>query len=137
MNKEPQATLTIWPHYKVEEIKGTNDEVWQQIKEIFPDNKADNLNWIFGSTSGVHGSYITLDKLADPEYWKEFNEDKDPEDHIDRTELDFTFLIIQPRLCVMYYGTLYIRNDEDSEWLKTVITSSVKAVAESQEGNLL
>ena len=113
------GTLTVWPHYEVKHgIRSIAD-----MKDYFPDGKATPLNWCFLSTSGVHGSYATLDGIHEPE------EGEKPFRHI-------TVLIVQPRLVVMNYGNIDVENDEDEQWLRGLVRSTIEAVKKSQEGNL-
>jgi hypothetical protein len=117
----PEAgMLTIWPHYKtIDSIKSIAD-----LRELFPDGKADELNWCFLSTSGVHRSYHTLDDMHIP-------------DEDDGTFFrNVTVLVVHPRLVVLKYGHITVETDEDEKWLRGLVRSSVDAVRESQKGNL-
>ena len=126
-----EATLTLLPHYKVLHIEGTNDERWDWIHQCFPEDKADAANLLMGSTSGMHGSYRTLDDLK-----REAYEDGEPLECMPEHIEAFTLLVIQPRLCLLHCGTIGIRSHDDIVWLRKLITASVKAFAKSQEGNL-
>jgi len=113
------TTLQFWPHYKVfESIKSMAD-----IREVFPTGEANELNWCFLSTSGVHGSYATLDGIHEPD------EGEEPFRHI-------TVLIVQPRLVVLRCGNVNVETDEDEQFLRRLVASSIEAVKESQKGNL-
>ena len=116
--------------YKVEEIKGTNDEKWAHLKECFPDDTADWMNLLMGSTDGIHGNRATLDNLEDPKFLEE-NEFTPDDDEA------FTVLVVQPRMCRLQFATIGIRNKSDALWLRTVITDSIRVFAECQEGNTL
>ena len=128
MNNE---TIEIGFPAKYQEIglRGdTNDERWDHLKEYFQDDKADEMNMLMGSTSGIHGTSTTLDDLENPAF-------------IALAELDisddetFTILIIQPRIVRMTYGTIGIRSKDDINWLRDIITQSIAAFAKSQRGN--
>ena len=87
------------------------------------------MNLLFGSTSGIHGSNTTLNELANEvEYSKENEINRDHDEA-------FTILIIQPRVVRLTYGTIGIRNDEDIEYLRDLISQSVQIIAETQKGN--
>ena len=56
-----QGKYETWP------LPGkTNDDRWLCLKACF-DNDRPDLNWLIGSTSGIHGSYTTLNDLENPE----------------------------------------------------------------------
>jgi hypothetical protein len=107
-------TITSLPHYKLYPISSVHD-----VREIFPDGKADLMNWFFLSTSGVHGSYATLDDLYTGDYGG-----------------SITMLVVQPRLVVVRYGEVEVEKD-DIPFLRGLVTSTIQAVAQSQEGNTL
>lgn len=87
------------------------------IRAIFPTGKANTENWLFLSTSGTNGTYITLDDI-----------EKGKANGI-------TILIIQPRLVCMYQGHIEIEI-EDIPYLRKLVSSTMKAIAVSQTGNL-
>jgi hypothetical protein len=82
----------------------------KHIKEIFPDAKANEMNFILFSTSGVHGTYTTIEEV-----------EKD-------RELSLTFLIIHPRLVAMQYGVLENLSDEDIVYIKKLRESSKNVI---------
>lgn len=110
-------------HYNTFRI---NDEekAMEYLRLCFPDGKADELNFVLFSTSGVHGSYLTIEEQWDEreERKKEFMEYE--EEFIP----DVTFLVIQPRLCTTTHGNVIIKSDEDAKFLKKLRKSSWKAV---------
>lgn len=111
-------TMTFWPHYKTIKL-----ESMDEVKEIFPDGSADDLNWCVLSTSGVHGSYGVLDDL-----------DFEPDEHGDKNDY-ITVLIIHPRLVVLRYGTIQVTK-ADVPYLRGLVKSTLKAIESSQKGNL-
>ena len=128
MNSKP-IEIGFPSKYQEMKLKGnTNDERWEYLKAYFENDKADHMNMLMGSTSGIHGTYTTLDDLENPAY-------------IALAELDishhetFTILVIQPRIVRMTYGTVGIRSQKDIDWLRDIITQSIAAFAKSQEGN--
>lgn len=75
------------------------------IKAMFPDAKADELNFVLFSTSGIHGLYATIEECQAEGY-------------------SVTFLIVHPRLVCLRYGNVLPRNDEEWEFLKALRKSS-------------
>lgn len=80
------------------------------LKSIFPDGKADRDNFCLFSTSGIHGTYLTIEDLF-------------PKDD------EITVLIIQPRLVNMRYGHIKVEK-EDINYLKKLRKSSIEAVSQ-------
>ena len=107
--------LTIWPHYEVQKLS-----TMAEVRELFPDDKADSLNWCLLSTSGVHGSYQSLDDV-----FSDAEED----------DLYITVLVIQPRLVILRYGLLKI-TPEDATFLRGLVATTLEAIPPTQEGNL-
>ena len=114
--------IITWPHYKVI----CDIESMENIENIFPEFKADLLNWCFFSTDGVHGCNTTLDEIE-----KGFADGPNEEGY-QPTEL--TVLIVQPRLVVIHYGVIEV-SEEDIPKLRKLVNSTIKAVVESQNGN--
>ena len=87
------------------------------LKSLFTDAKADDMNFVLFSTSGIHGSHITIE---------------DAEQAINNKEdiLDVTFLVVQPRIVSLRYGNCTPETLEDIQFLKTLRETSMKAVAE-------
>lgn len=98
-------------HYTSKQVDG--DEAWEVLKRIFPEATADTLNFVLFSTSGVHGSYITIEDIESDE---------------DFSESDLTYLVIHPRMVSTVYGNLPIRTPEDFEYLKNLRKSSHEAI---------
>jgi hypothetical protein len=95
-----------------------------ELRELFPDCVDYTFNWLFLSTSGVHGSYFTIDYL---------------EKHI-KIDPDFipniTALVVQPRTVKIFYGNLEEISEDDFAWLRQAVEKTIDAVKRSQEGNL-
>lgn len=87
------------------------------IRAIFPTGKANTENWLFLSTSGTNGTYVTLDDI-----------EKGRANGI-------TILIVQPRLVCMHQGHIEI-DIEDIPYLRKLVSSTMKAIGISQTGNL-
>lgn len=112
------SDLTPVPYYATIEIESMDD-----LRELLSQG-ADALNWLFLSTSGTHGSYVTLDSI-----WPELDEYDEGQDPY------ITVLVIQPRTVRTFYGNIPI-SLEDVGWLQEQVKATVRAVEASQEGNL-
>lgn len=77
----------------------------EHLRKVFPTGEANELNFVLFSTSGVHGTYATI-------------EDSEEDGG------DVTFVIIQPRLCTIHYGTCEPKTKEDYSFLKKLRQSS-------------
>lgn len=104
----------ICPHYKCIPLDGMD-----HVRKLFPNGNADSLNWLFLSTSGVNGTFNTLDYIE--RHWS------DDSNYV-------TALVLFPRLCVMYYGEIAI-TESDIPYLRNLVDSTIANVIESQEGN--
>lgn len=88
------------------------------LRGMFPDAKADEQNFVLFSTSGVHGTYNTIEEA------ERFLTGADSEGCS-----KVTFLIVHPRLVTMRYGVCDPENQDDIDYLKQLRTSSQEAVA--------
>lgn len=61
----------------------------------------DDLNFVLFSTSGVHGSYRTLEDIEES-----FNEESKED-----LAWELTFVLVQPRLVSMTYGNVNVKKD--------------------------
>lgn len=104
-------------HYNIFSVRDENG--MDALREFFPDGKANDLNFVLFSTSGVHGSYLTIE---------------DAEQHVTAPTEDtsglLTFLIVQPRIVCLRYGNCRPQNAEDIAYLKKLRDSSWKAMKE-------
>jgi hypothetical protein len=87
------------------------EKAMELLRQIFPEGKADECNFVLFSTSGVHGSYATIEDIE-----KEGGE--------------LTFVIIQPRLCTIHYGNCLPQTKADYEFLKKVRQTSWEIIPE-------
>jgi hypothetical protein len=89
------------------------------LRDIFPEAKADYMNFCLFSTSGVHGSYQTIEEA---------------EEHIkaptDETCNRVTFLIVHPRMVCLKYGNCEPETLEDIQFLKALRASSHEEIAQ-------
>lgn len=88
------------------------------LRSMFPKGKADELNMVLFSTSGVHGTYSTIEEV---------------EEDMARSERegpsDVTFVIVHPRLVAMRYGCCTPETADDIAFLKRLRKSSHAALA--------
>ncbi len=85
------------------------------LREFFPEGMADEMNIVFFSTSGIHGSYCTIE---------DFEAGMDlPEDHNDKRS-DVTFVVFQPRIVTLRYGNCIPQSADDIAFLKKLRASS-------------
>jgi len=94
-------------HYN---IFGTKDDdlSMKGLRQLFPDGEANEYNLCLFSTSGIHGSYGTIE---------EAEKDDNP---------SVTFLVIQPRIVCMRYGNVQPQSKDDFDFLKKLRASSWK-----------
>lgn len=105
-------------HYRVHRAIGLTG-----LRELFPDGKADEMNFVFFSTSGVHGSYTTIEEIESEPTW----EDDDTGELIEKK---LTFLVVQPRRVSIFYGNCIPKSAEDFDFLKTLRATSLAAIKE-------
>lgn len=86
----------------------------QDFIDMFP-NGVDYLNWLLLSTSGIHGSYQTLDDWT-PESPK------------------ITMLAICPRILRMTFGDVEV-SEKQIPILRRLVSETLEAIATSQKGN--
>ena len=82
--------------------------------EMFPTAQADEMNFVLFSTSGVHGTYTTIEEI-------EFDIKAGvSEEGFNR----LTFLIVQPRLVILRYGICLPETLDDVQYLKRLRETS-------------
>lgn len=90
----------------------------EALRMMFPDGEANEMNFVLFSTSGVHGSYNTIE---------------DAEAHLECEDEDssgeVTFLIVHPRIVSLRYGNCTPQNKDDIEYLKQLRENSMKVIA--------
>ena len=82
----------------------------QFLRSIFPNAKANSLNFCLFSTSGIHGSYQTIEE-----------EEENSKDGI-------TFIVIHPRLVSIVYGVVKPTTKDEFDYLKCLRESSKKII---------
>lgn len=97
-----------------------NDEAAaaELLHGIFPEGEADDMNLVLFSTSGVHGSYVTIEDV-------EASWAKAGDERMDSV----TFLLVQPRIVSITYGNVRCNTPEDAAFLKRLRASSWRALA--------
>lgn len=109
-------------HYN---IYGCRDENGMNgLREMFPEAKANELNFVLFSTSGVHGTYSTIEEAEVA--MLRGNKDEDGEDWTPSV----TFLIVHPRIVCLRYGNCVPRTADDFAFLKKLRASSYVAVSQ-------
>ncbi len=104
-------------HYSVLRVRPDADEM-AALREMFPEGKADDLNFVLFSTSGVHGTYCLIEAV------EQRMTGLDPEG-----PSDVTFVVVHPRLVAMRYGVCKPANQDDIDFLKRLRASSHEVVA--------
>jgi hypothetical protein len=102
-------------HYSVIKIRG--EDGMGDLRLMFPDAEADEMNFCLFSTSGVHGSYQTIEEAE-----RLLAAGETENAHV-------TFLIVHPRLVCLRYGNCEPQTPEDFAYLKKLRASSLAAVA--------
>ena len=100
------------------------------LRCIFPEGQANEMNFALFSTSGVHGTYTTIEQIESSllkygEFPEFVETDEWPDDyHGD----ELTIQIVQPRICCLRYGTMKVKT-ADIPYLKKLRQSSWEAVS--------
>lgn len=99
------------------------DDGMVALREMFPDGEADPLNFVMFSTSGVHGTYNTIEQAEAALLARDAGtEERDTE---------VTFVVFHPRVVCMRYGNCRVENLEDIALLKKLRASSARVFAEA------
>lgn len=105
------------------------------VRKVFA-NGPDTMNWLVLATSGIHGSYASLDDMFDTDEPADIEQNPEMFDSTGKQVYDYmTVQIIQPRLVRVMYGQILITRD-DIPWLRDIARRSLLAIIESQAGNL-
>jgi hypothetical protein len=105
------------PTLQIDEIRSI-----RQLKNFFPADYDQKNNWLFCSTQGEHGTHLTIDDVEDMihnqedgKYW-------------------LTVLVVQPRLCNLYYGDIKV-SLKDLPFLRQIVKNTLAAIPQTQRGN--
>ena len=107
-------------HYNIYSCEKRLDGM-DALREMFP-RGANKLNVVLFSTSGVHGTYCTIEK-AEQEWLSGVTEDG----YIALPTV--TFLIVHPRICCLRYGNCCPNSADDFAFLKRLRAESWAALA--------
>jgi hypothetical protein len=94
------------------------DGAMEGLRKLFPNGKANELNVILFSTSGVHGTYTRIEEVEAG--LRDGLDDLGP----------ITFLVIHPRTVTLRYGNCTPESQDDIDFLKGLRESSAKVLAE-------
>jgi hypothetical protein len=94
------------------------------LRQMFPEGNAGPLNFVLFSTSGVHGTYTTIEEAEAA--WARGGKDEDGEEWTPNV----TFLIVHPRIVCVRYGNCEPRTPEDFAFLKMLRWTSWQALAD-------
>lgn len=107
-------------HYNI--FSAVQDTEMEGLRQMFPEGKANDLNFCLFSTSGVHGTYSTIEAAEEMMARGNKHEDGEP------GTPSVTFLIVHPRIVCLRYGNCDPKTAEDIAFLKTLRQSSWEAV---------
>jgi hypothetical protein len=102
-------------YYSVMALTGDGMEA---LRQMFPDGKANDMNAVLFSTSGIHGTYCLIEAV-----------EEDMQREVREGPRDVTFCVIQPRIVCMRYGCAEPRTADDIAFLKTLRSSSLEALS--------
>lgn len=106
-------SVFVTPAYEV--VKIDPEKGVETLRALFPDGMANDLNQCLFSTSGTHGSYLTIE---------------DVEASLETSEPErLTVLVIQPRIVRMIYGEITVA-EEDIPFLVKLRQSSRDVLAD-------
>lgn len=111
-------------HYNV---FACNDPVkaMEMLREAFPDGNASEMNLVFFSTSGIHGSYCTIEEVWPPRFKRSETEERAEFKRLGYVTV--TFLLVNPRLVSTTHGNVAIASDDDARFLKRLRSSTWRA----------
>lgn len=99
------------------------------LREIFPGGEANEMNFVLFSTSGVHGTYVTIEEIeASLEKYGALTDDEMEAAPDDYCGNHLTFLIVHPRIVCLKYGRVKVELS-DIPFLKQLRESSKKAIS--------
>ena len=107
-------------HYNIFNVRGVNGMA--ALREMFPNGDANELNFVLFSTSGVHGTYGTIED-AEAIVARGFKDEDGDESHP-----SVTFLLVHPRIVCLRYGNCEPTTADDFAFLKRLRSTSWAAV---------
>lgn len=137
----PVMSNDDFQYYSV--VRKTGEEFAEIIRSNFRED--DNgvctanfsLNWLFLSTSGVHGTYTDLDDIEASDAFRAAKDGNTHESNSssDSTTFIITAVIFRPRQCATVYGNARFHFDE-IPWLRRTVTRTLLGIRTSQSHNL-
>lgn len=125
-----KATITVTPYFEVFRLGGDGyhpdpDLAMKNLRELFPDGQASDLNIVLFSTGGTHGTRTTIEEIETSlTRYPDGCPVEDREDAPDDWHGDLlTVVVVQPRIVCMHYGAVRV-SLEDIPWLKQLRQSS-------------
>ena len=97
-------------YYTTNEIETA--DAMDTLRQWFPEGRANNLNFVIFSTSGVHGTHHTIEDSEASWY-----------------AVPVTFLLICPRTVKTYWGNCLPQTPDDFDFLKRLRASSREVLA--------
>lgn len=91
---------------------GHSENTMAALREFFTEETDYSLNFVLFSTSGIHGTYRTIEGAE--------KELQSPAEGDEECPPEVTFLIIQPRTVTMRYGNCEPKNQADIDFLKAI-----------------
>jgi hypothetical protein len=111
-------------HYNVFRVVSDNDGM-DALRAFFPTgDEPSDLNFVLFSTSGVHGSYATIESEEADAWRLDLDDDEPATPYQPRV----TFLVVSPRICCLRYGNCLPQNADDFAYLKRLRAASWKAI---------
>ena len=107
-------------HYSVMTTEKGVDSL-EALRKMFENAKADEMNFVLFSTSGVHGTYNTIEEAE-----KAVNGERDKEG--EEYCQSVTFLVVHPRLVSLRYGECTPMTSSDIDFLKALRKNSLDVV---------
>ena len=102
-----KATIEMPNHYGIGRVDKT--EGMEFLRRFF--SAPTESSFCLFSTSGVHGTYTTIEEHRENPTWEE--------DGTTHTDV-ITFLIVQHRICSLIYGNCIPTTDDDYKFLKNL-----------------
>lgn len=105
-------------HYSVFSLRHGSDAM-AALRAMFPDGEANDMNAVLFSTSGVHGTYNTIEEVEATLKGEASEDDAS----------DVTFVVVQPRRVSLFCGNVTPKTLDDIAFLKKLRATSHAAFA--------
>lgn len=114
----------VYPDRIVDEIRSV-----KEVKSIFHEGYDPRLNWLFLSTQGNHGTYLTLDDI------EEIIAGTSTKAGPVNGKFWITVCIVMPRLSNLLYGEILV-GPNDIDFLRDIVRNTLEAIPMTQQGNI-